>query len=247
MPHAAVCGRDPRRFSTECGGSSRGSLAAFHSPSFLRLSFARPRIVVRSWQVRTGNLVRGEVAGIGQAAVVLLIRPVIQGIITPAALREHDVHAVPNERLRWYTKLSWEPSSRAFCDLARMCDLGRMLVCRVLHKSVSIPANASAAAPTAIPISNDFAMIVPSRRGATPRGRCSACYVGFTRAGATKFAVNLRRARRRRWPSFSARASAILKDGQMRKEIELLEDHANLAPNCIDRLRIGGANGRVIV
>ena len=24
----------------------------------------------------------------------------------------------------------------------------------------------------------------------------------------------------------------------MRKEIELLEDHANLAPNCIDRLRI---------
>src|SRR5437016_1776170 len=35
-------------------------------------------------------------------------RPIIQAIKTPAALREADVHAVINERVRRYSKLSWK-------------------------------------------------------------------------------------------------------------------------------------------
>jgi hypothetical protein len=65
-----------------------------------------------------------------------LKRPVIQAIVTPAALREHDVHAVPDERMRRYAKLSWKSSSPIFCDPGRMLVC---LVCLVVHQSVSTP------------------------------------------------------------------------------------------------------------
>ena len=63
-------------------------------------------------------------------------RPIIQAIKTPAALREADVHAVINERVRRYSKLSWKlTGSGSFC----LRD--RMLICSVnlLCERVSMP------------------------------------------------------------------------------------------------------------
>jgi hypothetical protein len=61
-------------------------------------------------------------------------RPIIQAVKTPAALREADVHAVINERVRRYSKLSWKLSrSRSFCLRDRMpvCNINRLLCERV--------------------------------------------------------------------------------------------------------------------
>ena len=64
-------------------------------------------------------------------------RPIIQAIKTPAALREADVHAVINERVRRYPKLSWKLSR-----LGSFCLRDRMPVCsinRLLCERVSMP------------------------------------------------------------------------------------------------------------
>src|SRR5258707_1493385 len=64
-------------------------------------------------------------------------RPIIQAIKTPAALREADVHAVINERVRRYSKLSWKLSRfGSFCLRDRMPVFS---INRLLCERVSMP------------------------------------------------------------------------------------------------------------
>src|SRR5258708_22715870 len=61
-------------------------------------------------------------------------RPIIQAIKTSAALREAAVHAVINERVRRYSKLSWKLSrSGSFClrDRIPVCSINRLVCERV--------------------------------------------------------------------------------------------------------------------
>jgi hypothetical protein len=61
-------------------------------------------------------------------------RSIIQALITPAALREGDVHAIINERVRRYSKLSWKlTGSDSFCLRDRMpvCSINRLVCERV--------------------------------------------------------------------------------------------------------------------
>src|SRR5437899_2254198 len=76
---------------------------------------------------------------ISRSGCLSLKRPVIQVVIAAAALREHDVHAVPDERVRRYPKLGRIPSCPVLWgwELTIFCGPGRMLVCRVLHERVS--------------------------------------------------------------------------------------------------------------
>jgi hypothetical protein len=64
-------------------------------------------------------------------------RSIVQAIIAPTALRENDVHAVTNKRMRRYTKLTWKlRDSISF----RLPD--PMLVCNVsrfFYERISMP------------------------------------------------------------------------------------------------------------